>query len=134
MGVERVFDRFQEDFTKSGETWDVVFDAVGKHSFLRCRRVLAPRGIYVSMDLGFMYHLPLLALITRFGRGRRGTVGIGRYRKNDLLLVKALIEAGKYRPVIDRTYPLDEVVAATEYVDSGQKRGSVVLSVCPPAE
>jgi NADPH:quinone reductase-like Zn-dependent oxidoreductase len=129
LGAEAVFDRFREDFTKKGETYDVIFDAVGKHSFRRCRRSLTPDGIFISADLGFMYHLPFLALATRFVGTRRATVGIGRYRKEDVDLVKELVEAGKYRPVIDRTYGLDEVVEATRYVESGQKTGNVVLLV-----
>jgi NADPH:quinone reductase-like Zn-dependent oxidoreductase len=81
------------------------------------------------MDLGFMYHVPLLALATRFVGSKRGTLGIGRYRKDDLLLVKELVEADKYRPVIDRSYALDEVVEAYRYVETGQKTGNVVLRV-----
>jgi len=129
LGAREVIDRFQADFTKNGETLDVIFDAVGKHSFRRCRRSLNRGGIYISMDLGFMYHVPLLALATRFIGRKRATVGIGRYRREDLLLVKELVEAGKYRPVIDRTYALDQIVEATEYVESGQKAGNVVLRV-----
>jgi NADPH:quinone reductase-like Zn-dependent oxidoreductase len=129
LGARDVLDRFREDFTKSGETYDVIFDAVGKHSFRRCRRSLKRGGIYISMDVGFMYHVPLLALATRFIGSRRATIGIGRYRKEDLLLVKELVETGKYRPVIDRTYELDEVVEAVGYVESGQKTGNVVLRV-----
>ena len=133
LGARKVLDRLREDFTKDGETYDVVFDAVGKHSFRRCRRSLRRGGIYVSMDLGFMYHVPLLALVTRVAGSRRATVGIGRYRKEDLLLVRELVEAGKYRPVIDRTYLLDEVVEATRYVETGQKTGNVVLRISEPA-
>jgi NADPH:quinone reductase-like Zn-dependent oxidoreductase len=129
LGARDVLDRFREDFTKSGRTYDVVFDAVGRHSFRRCRRALKPGGVYVSMDLGSMYHLLPLALVTRFVGSRRATIGIGRYRKEDLLLVKELVESGKYRPVIDRTYPLDEIVEAVRYVESGQKTGNVVLRV-----
>jgi NADPH:quinone reductase-like Zn-dependent oxidoreductase len=132
LGAREVIDRLRVDFTANGETYDVIFDAVGKHSFPRCRRSLKPAGTYISMDLGFMYHLPLLALVTRFVGKRRATVGLGRYRKEDLVLVKELIEAGKYRPVIDRTYPLDEVVEATRYVEAGQKTGNVVLRVSEP--
>jgi NADPH:quinone reductase-like Zn-dependent oxidoreductase len=132
LGAREVIDRLRVDFTANGETYDVIFDAVGKHSFRRCRRSLKPAGTYISMDLGFMYHLPLLALVTRFVGKRRATVGLGRYRKEDLVLVKDLVEAGKYRPVIDRTYPLDEVVEATRYVESGQKTGNVVLRVSEP--
>ena len=76
-----------------------------------------------------MYHVPFLALATRIVGSRRAKLGIGRYRKDDLLLVKELVEAGKYRPVIDRTYALDEVVEATRYVETGQKTGNVVLRV-----
>jgi NADPH:quinone reductase-like Zn-dependent oxidoreductase len=132
LGAREVVDRLREDFTKNGKTYDVLFDAVGKHSFRRCRRSLKRRGVYVTMDLGFMYHVPLLALVTRFGR--RARLGIGRYRKDDLLVVRELVEAGKYRPVIDRSYELDEIVEATSYVESGQKTGNVVLRVSRPAE
>lgn len=129
LGAQEVVDRLREDFTHTGETYEVIFDAVGKHSFRRCRHSLKTGGIYVSMDLGFMYHLPLLAVVTRFAGSRRATVGIGRYRKEDLLLVKGLVEAGRYRPVIDRTYALDEIVEATSYVESGRKTGNVVIRV-----
>jgi NADPH:quinone reductase-like Zn-dependent oxidoreductase len=129
LGARDVLDRFRADFTKNGQTYDVIFDAVGKHSFRRCRRSLKPGGIYISMDLGFMYHVPLLSLVTRFVGSKRATLGLGRYRKEDLHLVKELIEAGKYRPVIDRTYALDEVVEAARYVEAGQKTGNVVLRV-----
>jgi NADPH:quinone reductase-like Zn-dependent oxidoreductase len=127
LGARDVLDRFREDFTKNRDAYDVVFDAVGKHSFRRCRRSLKAGGVYISMDLGFMYHVPLAALVTRFIGRRRAALGIGRYRREDLLLVKELVEAGKYRPVIDRTYALDEVVEATRYVETGQKTGNVIL-------
>jgi NADPH:quinone reductase-like Zn-dependent oxidoreductase len=129
LGARDAVDRLREDFTQNGKTYDVIFDAVGKHSFRRCRRSLEPGGIYISMDLGFMYHVPLLALVTRFVGSKRATVGIGRYRKEDLLLVKELVETGKYRPVIDRTYALDKIVEAARYVEAGQKTGNVVLRV-----
>ena len=133
LGARDVVDRFRDDFTKSGKTYDVIFDAVGKHSFRRCRRSLTPGGIYITVDLGFMYHVPLVALITRFVGSRRAKLGIGRYRKEDLLLVKDLVDAGKYRPVVDRRYALAEVVEATRYVETGQKTGNVVLRVSEAA-
>jgi len=129
LGANVVIDYLQEDFTKNGQTYDVIFDAVGKHSFRRCRRSLKPRGIYITTDLGFMWHVPLLALATRWIGDKKVTLGIGRYRKEDVLLLKELIEAGKYRAVIDRTYPLEDVVEATRYVETGQKTGNVVLTV-----
>jgi len=136
LGAQHVLDRSREDFTKNGETYDVIFDAVGKHSFRRCRRSLDRGGVYVTADLGFMYHVPLAALLTRLVGSRRAKLGIGRYRKEDLDLVRQLVEAKKYRPVIDRTYSLDEIVEATRYVESGQKTGNVVLRVdpAPPGE
>jgi NADPH:quinone reductase-like Zn-dependent oxidoreductase len=129
LGARDVLDRLREDFTRNGETYDVIFDAVGKHSFRRCRRSLKPGGAYVTADLGFMYHVPLVALATRLAGSKRARLGIGRYRKEDLALVKELVDAGKYRPVIDRSYALDEAVEANRYVETGQKAGNVVLRV-----
>ena len=108
LGARHVIDRLREDFTRNGETYDVIFDAVGKHSFRRCRHSLKPGGDLRQMDLGFLYHVPFLSLVTRFVGSKRATLGIGRYRKEDLLLVKELVDAGAYRPVIDRAYDLDE--------------------------
>jgi NADPH:quinone reductase-like Zn-dependent oxidoreductase len=129
LGADEVIDYLQEDFTKNGKTYDVIFDAVGKHSFRRCRHSLKPGGIFITTDLGFMWHAPILAVLTRWIGDKRATIGIGRYRKEDVLLLKELIEAGKYRAVIDRTYPLEDVVEATKYVETGQKTGNVVLTV-----
>ncbi len=129
LGASEVVDRLGEDFTRNGKTYDVIFDAVGKHSFRRCRGSLGPGGIYVTMDLGFLYHVPFLSLVTRVLGSKRATLGIGRYRKADLVLVKELVDTGSYRPVIDRTYDLEDVVEATRYVESGQKTGNVVLRV-----
>jgi NADPH:quinone reductase-like Zn-dependent oxidoreductase len=129
LGAQDVFDRLREDFTKTGRTYDVIFDAVGKHSFRRCRRSLEPGGTYITADLGFLYHVPFVVLATRLVGSKRARLGIGRYRKEDLLLVKELVEAGRYRPVIDRTYELDEIVEATRYVETGQKTGNVVLRI-----
>src|SRR5438034_2049703 len=129
LGARDVLDRFGEDFTKNGKTYDVIFDAVGKHSFRRCRRSLKPRGIYIDTDVGFLWHVPILALLTRRIGDKKVYLGIVRYTKEDVLFLKQLIEEGKYRAVIDRTYPLEEVVAATRYVETEQKTGNVVLTV-----
>ena len=72
LGADEVIDYPQEDFTKNGQTYDVIFDAVGKHSFRRCRRSLKPGGIFIETDLGFMWHVPLLALLTRLDRRQAG--------------------------------------------------------------
>jgi NADPH:quinone reductase-like Zn-dependent oxidoreductase len=131
LGADEVVDYTREDFTADGTTYDVVFDAVGKHSFRRCRRALKPGGTYISTDLGFMWHVPPLALASRFVGDKRVRLPIPRYSKADVLLVKRLVEEGRYRPVVDRTYPLEQVVEATRYVEAGQKTGNVVLTVAP---
>ena len=129
LGADEVIDYTQEDFTTNGETYDVVFDAVGKHSFRRCRRSLKPGGIYISTDLGFMWHVPPLALLSRWIGDKRVTLPIPKYTKEEVLFVKGLVETGRYRAVIDRRYPLEDVVEATKYVETGQKTGNVVLTV-----
>ena len=83
----------------------------------------------MTMDLGYLYHVPLLAVVTRFIGHKQAKIGIGRYRKQDLRLIRDLIEMGTYRPVVDRCYAIDEIVEATTYVESGQKTGSVVITV-----
>ena len=129
LGAPDVIDRLREDFTRNGKTYDIVFDAVGKHSFRRSRRSLEPGGSYISTTLGVMYHLPLFMLATRFIGSKRAKLGIGRYRKEDLVFVRELVDAGKYRPLIDRSYTLDEAVEANRYVETGQKTGNVVFRV-----
>jgi NADPH:quinone reductase-like Zn-dependent oxidoreductase len=129
LGAGEVVDYTREDFTKNGKTYDVIFDAVGKHSFRRCRRSLKSGGIYIDTDPGFLWHVPVLALSTRWIGDKKVYLGIVRYTKEDVLFLKQLIEEGKYRAVIDRTYPLEEVVAATRYVETEQKTGNVVLTV-----
>ncbi len=124
LGADEVIDYLEEDFTKNGETYDVVFDAVGKHSFLRCRRSLKPDGLYITTDPGFMWHDALLSLLAK-----RAKLGIVRYTKPDIVTLTELIEAGTYRPVIDRTYPLEDVVDAHRYVETHQKTGNVVLTI-----
>jgi NADPH:quinone reductase-like Zn-dependent oxidoreductase len=129
LGADRVVDYTQEDFTKSGETYDAVFDSVGKHSFRRSRGALRPGGVFIETDLGFLWHVPPLALASRWIGSKRVTLPIPKYSKEDVMHVKQLVEAGSYRPVIDRTYPLEQVVEATRYVETGQKTGNVVLTV-----
>ena len=129
LGADWVIDYTQEDFTENGTTYDVVFDAVGKHSFRRCRRSVKPGGIYIETDLGFLWHVPILAFATRRIGDKRVTLPTPNYTKKDVLLLRELIEAGRYRAVVDRSYPLEQVVEATRYVETGQKTGNVVLTV-----
>ena len=131
LGAADVIDYLRDGFTKSAATYDVVFDAVGKTSFSRCRRLLKPGGVFLETDLGFMWHVPILVLLTRWVGDKKVAIAITRYTKEDVLFVRELIEAGEYRAVVDRTYALDDVVAATRYVETGQKTGNVVLTVVP---
>jgi len=130
LGADEVVDYTSEDFTRNGKRYDVIFDAVGKTSFRQTRRSLNRGGTYVDTDPGFMFHIPLLILATRWTE-TKVKLGITRYAKEDLLLLKGLMEAGTYRAVIDRTYPLEDVVEATRYVEEGHKTGNVVLTLVP---
>jgi len=125
LGADRVIDYTQADFTKNGQTYDVVFDAVGKLTFRRCRGSLKSGGIYVATD--GLRNLPL-GLWTRFG-DKKVSLPLPNWKQEDLLFLKELIESGRYRPVIDRVYPLEDVVEATRYVETGQKTGNVVLTL-----
>jgi len=129
LGADAVIDYTREDFTKNGKTYDVVFDAVGKHSFRRCRRSLTSGGTFVDTDPGFMWHVLPLSLLTRWIGDKKVALGITRFAKQDVELLKSLVEAGEYRPVVDRSYPLEDVVEAHRYVETGQKTGNVVLTV-----
>jgi NADPH:quinone reductase-like Zn-dependent oxidoreductase len=127
LGADRVIDYTQEDFTKNRETYDFIFDAVGKHSFRRSRDSLRRGGCYLATD-GFR-NLILALWTSRIGDRRVVFQIPPRYAKQDLLFIKELIEAGRYRAVIDRSYPLEEVIEAARYVETEQKTGNVVLIV-----
>jgi NADPH:quinone reductase-like Zn-dependent oxidoreductase len=129
LGAQQAIDYTQHDFTQDGSRYDVIFDAVGEHSYGRCRRSLKPAGTYLETDLGFLWHVPLLALLTRRLGDKTVTLAIPKYTKENVHFLKDLLAAGNYRAVIDRTYPLEDVVEATRYVESEQKTGNVVLTV-----
>ena len=130
LGADEVVDYQTQDYTKNGETYDVVLDAVGFHLFSQCRRSIRPGGIFVPTELGrLMVENLLLTLATKWVGRRRVRFGVARWSKRELLFLKELIEAGEYRAVIDRSYPLEEVVEATRYVETLQKTGNVVLAV-----
>lgn len=124
LGADEVIDYEQDDFAENGETYDLVLDAVGKISLGRCRASLSRGGVYIGADLGFLWQNPFLALVSK-----KVKFPIPRYRKDEVVLIGELMEKGEYRAVIDRRYPLEEVVDATRYVETGQKTGNVVLTV-----
>jgi NADPH:quinone reductase-like Zn-dependent oxidoreductase len=132
LGANRVVDYTAEDFTKDEQTYDVVLDAVGKSSFGRCRRLLKPRGIYLPTDLGPLSLNPILALITPLFGGRKVRFPIPRKQGREMArYLKNPVESGEFRPLIDRRYPLNQIVEAYRYVETGQKVGNVVISVEP---
>ena len=127
LGADRVIDYTREDFTRNGQTYDVILDAVGKLSFRPCRASLEPNGIFLPTDglANLMW-----AFQTRRSRGKKVLFQIPpRQTKEDVLFLKELVETGKYRPVIDRRYRLEDVIEATRYVETEQKVGNVVLTV-----
>jgi NADPH:quinone reductase-like Zn-dependent oxidoreductase len=129
LGADEVIDYTVEDFATNGQTYDVVLDAVGKKSFGECNRSLKPGGSYVSTDLGpYSLNLPL-TLWTRFVGSKKAMMPMPRYTKDKVFRIKELIEAGEYRAVIDRRYPLEQAADATRYVETEQKTGNVVLVV-----
>ena len=127
LGADTVIDYTQEDFTKNGETYDVIFDAVGKHSFSQCRGSLKRGGAYVATD--GLQNAFLALWTSRIGDKKVLFPIPPHYTKKNVLFLKELIEAGKYRAVIDRCYTLEQVVEATRYVETEQKTGNVVLTV-----
>src|SRR5438128_6774728 len=127
LGADRAIDYTQEDFTKNGQTYDVIFDAVGKLSFRRCRGSLKRGGSYLATD-GFQ-NLILALWTSRIGDKKVMFSIPPRYTKKDVLFLKELIEAGRYQAVIDRRYPLEDVADATRYVETEKKTGNVVLTI-----
>jgi NADPH:quinone reductase-like Zn-dependent oxidoreductase len=126
LGADAAIDYTREDWLGSGETWDVIIDTVGRLRFLRIRRALADGGVFLPSDgfSNFFLALPTLRA------SRRVRVKLPpRYLKEHLQLVTRLLEEGRYRAVVDRTYPLDEIVEASRYVGAGQKTGNVVITV-----
>ncbi|NOY95274.1 MAG: NAD(P)-dependent alcohol dehydrogenase [Chlorobi bacterium] len=135
LGASKVIDYTKEDFTKDSEKYDYVFDSVGKSSFGKCKQMLKPGGVYMSSELGWMVQNLFFALITAiFGSlpGQAGKKVKFPYPPNirrSILLVKKLIEEGKFKPVIDRSYPLEQIAKAFRYVEKGQKTGNVVITL-----
>jgi NADPH:quinone reductase-like Zn-dependent oxidoreductase len=131
LGADRVIDYTAEDFTKDDQRYDVVLDAVGKSSFGQCRRLLRPRGIYLSTDLGPLSQNPILALITPLFGGKKVMFPLPKDEPEMVRYFKELIESGTFRALIDRRYRLDQIVEAYRYVEAGQKIGNVMISVEP---
>jgi len=127
LGADRVIDYTKEDFTKNGETYDVIFEAVGKSSFSGCIRSLKKEGIYLTTTAP-----PALGVRMRWASmtsSKKLIGGIASVKARDLIFLSELIEAGKIKSVIDRRYPLEQIVEAHRYVDREHKKGNVVITI-----
>ena len=127
LGADKVIDYTQEDFTKNGETYDVILDSVGKSSLSSGMRSLKKGGIYLHTVV-----TPALGVRMRWismTSGKRVMGGTTTGRTEDLIFLRELVEAGKIKPVIDRRYPMEQIVEAHRYVDKGHKKGNVVITI-----
>jgi NADPH:quinone reductase-like Zn-dependent oxidoreductase len=132
LGAAKVIDYTQEDFTQSGQTYDIVFDAVGKSSFSQCKDSLTQKGFYLTTVPMPADMLQMLRTLIPGGKKARfSATGLRSAKKKarDLAFLTELAEAGELRAVIDRCYPLDQIVEAHRYVEQGHKKGNVVITV-----
>lgn len=129
LGPARVVDYRTEDFTKIDRRFDLVFDAVGKTTFGTCRHLIEPSGFYVATELGPWLQNALLVLPTRVLPGPRVKFPIPMTNHRSMAFIVEAIVGGSYRPMIDRSYPIEDVVEAYRYVEAGEKVGNVILAV-----
>lgn len=125
LGADRAIDYAEEDFTRGADTYDVIFDILGRAPVLRCRRLLGPRGVLLCASFKTR-HLLTMARTSLFG-GRRVVCAIAPAGNRDMLAVKELAEAGGIRAILDRRFPMEEAAEAVRYLESGRARGKVVL-------
>jgi NADPH:quinone reductase-like Zn-dependent oxidoreductase len=133
IGADQVIDYTQDDFTKNGQRYDLIFDAVGNRSVSDCKRALSPNGICAVAGFTTLSHvfqvLVLGSWVSRTGRKKIGLMKTANPNKKDLLFIKELLEEGLVVPVIDRTYSLREVPEAIRYLEAGHAQGKVVITV-----
>ena len=134
LGADHAVDYTAEDFTQIGETFDFVFDSVGKTTFFRCRRLLKPGGIFAATDLGPWGQNPLLAIWSSITGSDRVVFPMPKSSKAFVDFLKARMEAGEFRAIIDRKYPLEAIADGYRYVETGKKTGIVVINVMPAGE
>ncbi len=127
LGADKVIDYTKEDFTKNAQTYDIIFDTVGKISVSRSIRSLKENGFYIFATFGLPMLVQVLWLLRK--SSKKAIFGVLEERPEDLIFLKELIEAGKIRSVIDRRYPLEQVAEAHRYVETGHKKGNVIITV-----
>jgi len=125
LGADKVIDYTQKDFTKNGETYDIIFDVLGKSSFSGCKNSLTQDGLYVLASFKIKQLMQMLR--TSFTSGKKVKCVLAPGSKEDLIAVKELLEAAKIKVIIDRCFPLEQTSEAHRYVEGGQKRGSVAI-------
>jgi NADPH:quinone reductase-like Zn-dependent oxidoreductase len=132
LGADKVIDYTKEDFTKTGQTYDIIFNTVGRSSFSRCKSSLKQKGIYLEAAFGLAI-FPQVLWTSMIGSKKAKIAATGlrpeSEKVKDLLFLKELMEAGKIKPVIDRRYPLEQIAEAHRYVDKGHKKGNVVITL-----
>jgi NADPH:quinone reductase-like Zn-dependent oxidoreductase len=135
IGADRVIDYTRENFTKSGQRYDLLFDCVGNHSLSASRRLLNPKGIYIMVGdksgrgMGGILARLITALVLSWFVSQKLVTFLARPRKGDLAILRDLMVAGKVTPVIDRRYSLSEVPEAIRYLEEGHARGKVVITL-----
>jgi len=129
LGADRVIDYCNEDFTQDQKTYEFVFDAVGKSTFGKCKKLLKPKGVYISSELGPGVQNPFLALMTPILRGKKVKFPVPIDVKRSLNFIVEQINNHRFKPVIDRSYSLEDIRSAYTYVASGQKVGNVILDL-----
>ncbi|MCL6258840.1 NAD(P)-dependent alcohol dehydrogenase [Aquiflexum sp. TKW24L] len=128
-GIHLVIDYEKEDFTKLEETFDYVFDAVGKSTFGKCKPLLKENGIYISSELGPKAQNPILSLLGLVKSGKKVKFPFPHDIKGSLEMIKRITEEGKFDPLIDKEYALPDISEAYTYVETGQKSGNVILNI-----
>lgn len=129
LGADKVYDYLTEDFTQKNEKYDFVFDAVGKSTFGKCKSLLQEQGIYISSELGPYSQNIFLALYSPLSGGKKVIFPIPYSLTETLPYIKSMLEKGKFKPVIDREYPLKAIAEAYDYVISGNKTGNVIINI-----
>ncbi len=129
LGADKVFDYTKEDFTKDAQNYSFVFDTVGKSSFAKCKPLLRSGGVYISSELGFMAQNLFFAIVTLLFKKKKVIFPVPLDCKGSIVFIKKLIDMGKFKTVIDRKYPLENIIEAYNYVEKGQKTGNVVITV-----
>ena len=132
LGADEVIDYTQEDFVNNGKTYDIIFDTVGKCSFSHCKKSLTPTGIYITAQLTFTILFQMM--FTSKAEGKKAMIAftgmrLASVKTKDFAIIKELADAGKLKPVVDQTYTLEQIGEAHAYVDTGHKKGNVVLAI-----